>query len=228
MTVTQPDSRTVRVRAEGTAFRIPYRFFWNGHDREPESIVLEEGRGAYEVRAFFLFATIKDTIAADATGISISRTWSLMTPGAVRLSIDLEFDPPSDFSCHFPAAGEIRGWPAEPVSFLGEKTSFPSAVSLFLGKRAVLVYARSSRLGEEEASVGVRRRDREGEEPSLAVEVRVPGIEEPAARVGPKPAHVRRQAPGSLNPPAAWSDPMRSIWYSPAGKRFMPEEPRRH
>ena len=45
------------------------------------------------MRAFFLFGEIRDRIHEDKAGITISRAWSLKTPGTVHLDIDLELDP---------------------------------------------------------------------------------------------------------------------------------------
>ena len=41
MKVTQPDSRSISiVSGSGVRFSVPYRFFWNGHERPAESVVL--------------------------------------------------------------------------------------------------------------------------------------------------------------------------------------------
>ena len=66
MKVTQPDSRSIRIVSDtGVRLSVPYSFFWNGHDRPAESIVLggsTDPRASSEVRAFFLFGEIRDRI----------------------------------------------------------------------------------------------------------------------------------------------------------------------
>ena len=126
-TVTQTDSHTIRVDADGGSLRIPYRFFWDGHEREPESVVLEETKGRHEVRAFFLFGTIRDTVGCDAHGIIIDRTWSVMSIGTVRLTLDLEFDLPAPAVVLFPGVAAMGV--ADPWStFPGDRTSYPRII----------------------------------------------------------------------------------------------------
>ena len=209
MKITQPDSRTVCVRTDdGVVFHLPYRFHWDGNDREPVSVVLETtssgARTSSEVKAFFLFGMVSDKITTDARGITIARTWKVETPGAVKLLIDIDFETSANPSLLFPGVHADQGFPEAPVSFLGEKTSYPAAVIAGLGSRAVLVFSRSSRLDGVPASIGIRRREVEDEPDRLRVEVRFPGAEEPRSRVGPKPGHVEETAepvidsPGSL------------------------------
>jgi hypothetical protein len=200
--VTQPDSRTIRVEVDGGSFRIPYRFFWNGHEREPESIVLGErrnaahaaARGGHEVRAFFLFGTITDTISRDSLGVAIERTWSVKSLGSVRLTIDLEVDPPDDARVLFPGVA-AEGLPPAPLSYPGERTSYPASVFLGTGRAGLLVYSASSRIssGPDAAvgiptSIGVSRVDREEEPSSLLIQTRAPATCKPGTRVGPRPA----------------------------------------
>ncbi|MGA2477304.1 MAG: hypothetical protein ABSG63_00975 [Spirochaetia bacterium] len=194
MKVTQPDSRTIRVQDDtGVVFHVPYRIFWNGFDRQAESIVLSGGdtkSAGSEVRAFFLFGEVRDRITQDAAGISLQRTWSVKTPGSGYLSIDVEFDTPADLRCLFPGVHAARGVPAAPVSFLGEKTSYPAALLLSLGKKGVLVFSRTAENEGVRAGIGISRTDIEDESPRLRVELRFPGVEEPSARVGPGPDHT--------------------------------------
>ena len=202
MKISQPDSRTILVESDtGTAFHVPYRFFWNGHDREPESIVLDGAaagrRGWGEVRAFFLFGTVKDRISADAAGITLLRTWSVTSPGSVRLSIDLEFDAREASSCLFPGVNASKGLPVKPVSFLADRTSWPGAIVLSLGRRGAAVFARSASCGGIGGSVGVWRRDVEDEGPRLCVQVRFPGVEFSSARGGEEEGPAI-ESPGSL------------------------------
>jgi hypothetical protein len=194
MKVTQPDSRTIRVQDDtGIVFHVPYRIFWNGFDRQAESIVLSAGTAkaaCSEVRAFFLFGEVRDRITQDAAGITLSRTWSVKTPGSGHLSIDVEFDASADLQCYFPGVHAARGVPAHPLSFLGEKTSYPAALLLSLGKKGVLVFSRAAESEGVAAGIGVSRTEIEDESPRLRVEIRLPGVEEPSARIGPGPGQT--------------------------------------
>jgi hypothetical protein len=199
MKINQPSSRTIKVVTEsGTSFFLSYRFSWNGHDREPASVVLETTglglRAAAEVKAFFLFGMVKDTITEDADGIRISRSWNVMTPGAVKIFIDVEFDVHDEPVCLFPGVHVARGLPSSAVSFLGERTSYPAALILSLGDEAAAVFSRSVCSGKDALSIGVSRTDGDEEPARLRVEVRFPGVEEPASRTGPRPEH--RVQPG--------------------------------
>jgi hypothetical protein len=209
--VTQPDSRTIRVEVDGGSFRIPYRFFWNGHEREPESVVLGEGRGGHEVRAFFLFGMITDTISRDSLGVTIERLWSVKSLGSVRLTIDLELDPPEDASILFPGVASM-GLPAAPRSFPGDRTSYPASVFLRAGPMGLLVFSAHSRIGGGPdgaagipttlgipTSVGVSRVEREEERPSLLIQVRAPAACEPSARFGPRPPDIAEQEAAGIN-----------------------------
>ena len=220
MKVTQADSRSISIVSDsGVKFSVPYRFFWNGHERPAESVVLtspvdEEGdepkarkgrkakpsvnaasgtapSGVYEVRAFFLFGEVRDRIRNDAAGITVSRTWLVKTPGSGHLSIDVEFDPPADLACFFPGLQAARGLPSSSVSFLGEKTSYPSSIFLSLGRKGVLLFSPSAVCGDLPGSIGVSRTVVEDEPTRLRVEMRFPGVEEPAGRIGPKPGDLQ-------------------------------------
>jgi hypothetical protein len=193
MKITQPDSRTIRVVTErGMSFFLPYRFSWNGHDREPASVVLEtSGSGqktSAEVKAYFLFGMVADRIRADSAGIIITRSWNVMTPGSVKVLLDVEFEATQDVVCLFPGVAVGKGLPSRPVSFLAERTSYPAALIVGFGNEAAVVFSRSARSEGDLASIGVSRTDREEEEaPRLRVEVRFPGVEEPVQRTGPRP-----------------------------------------
>lgn len=222
MKVTQHDSRSINIVSDtGVKFSVPYRFYWNGHDRPAESIVLtsdadEAGKGrkgkkgqqatveAHEVRAFFLFGEIRDRITEDSSGITLSRTWSVKTPGTVHLSFDVEFDPPADLAWLFPGLHAARGLPGSSLSFLGEKTTYPSSLFLSLGRKGVLLFSPSAVCGDAPGSIGISRTDVEDEPSRLRMEMRFPGIEEPAGRIGPKPGDLLAaedtviESPGSL------------------------------
>jgi len=222
MKVTQHDSRSISIVSDtGVRFSVPYSFFWNGHDRPAESIVLtfpvdeeEKGRkgkkvkrvpaGVHEVRAYFLFGEIRDRISDDAAGITLSRTWSMKTPGTVRLIIAVEFDPPADLACLFPGLHSARGLPRSPLSFLGEKTTYPLSLFLSLGRKGVLLFSPSAACQDIPGSIGISRTEAEDEPARLRVEMRFPGIEDPAGRIGPKPGDLLPaedsliESPGSL------------------------------
>jgi hypothetical protein len=197
MKITQPDSRTIRVVTEsGMSFFLPYRFFWNGHDREPASVVLETSgsgqKAAADVKAFFLFGMVADRIRADAAGIVITRSWNVMTPGPVKVLLDVEFEAAGDAVCLFPGVAVGRGLPSRPVSFLAERTSYPAALIVSFGNEATVIFSRSARSDGDLASIGVSMTDREEESSRLRVEVRFPGVEEPELRTGPRPGdHAR-------------------------------------
>ncbi len=203
MKVTQSDSRSIRIVSDtGVKLSVPYSFFWNGHDRPAESIVLS---GSYEVRAFFLFGEIRDRITEDAFGITLSRTWSVKTPGTVHLCIDLELDPPADLSCLFPGVHSARGLPPASLSFLGEKTTYPLSIFLALGTKGVLVFSPGAACAGTPGSIGIGRTEVEDEPSRLHVQMRFPGIEEPAGRIGPRPEDLQPaeeafiESPGSLD-----------------------------
>ena len=197
MKITQPDSRTIKVVTEsGTGFFLPYRFSWNGHDREPASVVLEtDGAGpktTATVKVFFLFGMVEDRIRADAAGVIITRSWNVMTPGSVKILMDVEFDLPDNTVCLFPGVAVGKGLPSRPVSFLAERTSYPGAIIVGLGADAAVVFSRSDRSQDDPGGIGVGRVEREEESPRLRIEVRFPGVEEPVQRTGPRPEHKGR------------------------------------
>jgi hypothetical protein len=207
MKVTQPDSRSIRIVSDtGVRLSVPYRFFWNGHERPAESVALEAVKGssaAHEVRAFFLFGEIRDRITEDRAGIVLSRSWSVKTPGTVHLCIDLELDPPQDLTCLFPGVHSVHGLPAGPLSFLGERTTYPAGIFVGLGKKSFLLFSPSAFCGEEAGSIGISRTETEDEPPRLRLQVRFPGIEEPAGRIGPKPRDQEPAEEGLIESPGS-------------------------
>jgi hypothetical protein len=198
MMVNQHDSRSITVVADtGVKFSVPYRFYWNGHYRPAESIVLtspadaeeETGRrgrkpqgsaaGPFEVRAFFLFGEIRDRISQDASGISIARAWSVKTQGSVRLGIDVDLEPPAGLCSLFPGLHAARGMPAAPLSFLGENATYPAGLFLALGREGVLIFSPSAACGDTPGSIGVSRTEADDEPARVRVELRFPGVEQP-------------------------------------------------
>jgi hypothetical protein len=189
-TVTQPDSRTIRVDADGGSFRLPYRFFWDGHEREPESVRLDTGQGRAEVRAYFLFGSIADTLSCDAHGVTIARAWSVKSIGTVRLSVDVEFDAADGAALIFPGVSAGEPLPGG-AAFPGDRTSYPLAVLARRGRSEAIVWSDSPVPGGEPASIGTSSIAAEEGPPVLRVQVRAPGIGLPFTRVGPRPIDVR-------------------------------------
>jgi hypothetical protein len=199
MKVTQPDSRSITiVSASGVKLFVPYRFFWNGHERMAESIALSAAAGgargaarkpAWDVRAFFLFGEIRDRVTEDAFGIALQRTWIVKTAGLVHLSVDIEMEGAADLRWLFPGVHAGEGIPKSTLSFLGEKTTAPSALFLSAGGQGTLVFSRSSLSEGSRGAIGIGRTEVEDEEPRLRIETRFPGIEEPRGKTGPRPDH---------------------------------------
>jgi len=156
-------------------------------------VVLEtSGTGAKPsamVKAFFLFGLVTDIITSDATGITIARSWNVMTPGAVKILLDVEFEAADAAVCMFPGVHVQDGLPQTAVSFLAERTSYPASVIVSFADEAVVIFTSAARSGEDPASIGIRRIEKEEEPSRLRVEVRIPGAEEPIVRIGPKPEH---------------------------------------
>jgi hypothetical protein len=216
--VTQLSSRTILIVSDnGVAVHVPYRLFWGGHERPAESIVLTAPsragrgtagkpsgvRGAYEVRAYFLFGEIRDRIASDSSGICLERSWLVKTPGPLHLTIDVELDAEKNVQCLFPGVHAAAGMPGVPLSFLGEKTSYPAGLLLSLGSKGVLLFSRSSQCAGEPASIGISPTEGDDEPVRLRVQMRFPGIEEPAGRVGPRPADVQAPEESAVDSPGS-------------------------
>jgi len=212
MKIVQPDSRSIKIVSDsGVTLYVPYRFFWNDNERPAESVVLTTGSGSarsrtsgHDVRAFFLFGEIRDHIVEDSYGIAIRRTWLVKTAGTVHLSIMIELDPSLVTRCMFPGVQATNSVIAEPLSFLGEKTSYPSSVLLALGKKGVILFSDTARNLSIGSGIGVARTEIQDEPMRFCVEMRFPGVERPSLRVGPRPEEVRPQedetivSPGSL------------------------------
>ncbi len=187
MKITQRSSRTIEIASHGGTLLLSYHIFWNGHEREPESIVLDGD----EARAFFLFATIIDRISEDPLGLTIERSWSIMTPGAFRLSFEADFPVSDDRqSCLFPGSALLSDLPSEPCAMPGDRMSLPSALALFTGACGILLFSGLPGDESDSASIGARRsRGEDGD--TLVVEVRIPPME--SALAGPAAAGQRRE-----------------------------------
>jgi hypothetical protein len=147
MTISQRDPRSVRVEHEGIGFSLAYRFWWEGRERPPESIAVDGGR----VTAFFLSASIRDTVTVDAHGVLVRREWLVRSPGAVRLTVDVHLEPADPVSYLLPGVALSTGLPAGGVSVHGARTAWPSAVCLGIGGRGTVGFA----LDEGPYSTGV-------------------------------------------------------------------------
>ncbi len=208
MKVTQPDSRTISILSDnGIRIFLPYRFYWNGHERPAESIVLttsrKQERSLWEVRAFFLFGEMRDAISEDAAGVILRRTWQVKTAGAFHLSIQVEMPGAQAGRWFFPGVQSGEDLPRGALSFLGEKTSLPCAVTLSDGVHLCHFFSRSAWSEGSVASIGVARRDSEEEGPRLLVEMRFPGIEEPRSRIGPRPRQQAAAVEETIESPGA-------------------------
>src|SRR4030042_6574396 len=115
MTITQRDARSARVDHDGLVISLAYRFWWEGRDRPPESIAVEAER----VTAFFLSASIRDTVTADAHGVVVRREWSVRSPGRVRLTVDVHLEPAGPISYLLPGVALGDAPPADGVSAPG-------------------------------------------------------------------------------------------------------------
>ena len=114
-----------------------------------------------------------------------------MTPGLVKVFLDVEFEAPDDAICLFPGVHVQEGFPAAEVSFFGDRTSYPAALIVRLGDQAAAVFSRQARSGEDLASIGISRVENEEAGRRLRVEVRFPGVEESFSRTGPRPENRR-------------------------------------
>ena len=137
MTVSQRDARSVRVEHDGLTFSLAYRFWWEGRDRSPESIAVEGGR----VTAFFLSASIRDTVSADAHGVLVRREWSVRSPGTIRLAVDVCLEPDGPVACLLPGVALAVGLPAEGTAAHGARTAWPSAAGITIGALGTVGFA---------------------------------------------------------------------------------------
>lgn len=137
MTVSQRDARSVRIEHDGLVFSLPYRFWWEGRDRSPESIAVEGDR----VRAFFLAAEIRDSLDSDAHGVLVRREWSVRSPGQVRLAVDVRLEPDGPVACLLPGVALALELPAGGVAVHGSRTAWPSAAGLTIGGRGIVGFA---------------------------------------------------------------------------------------
>lgn len=137
MTVSQRDARSVRVEHDGLAFSLAYRFWWDGRDREPESIAVDGGR----VTAFFLSASIRDTVTAGPHGVLVRREWSVRSPGQVRLALDVRLEPDGPVACLLPGVALARDLAPGGIAAHANRTAWPCAAGVTIGGRGIVGFA---------------------------------------------------------------------------------------
>ena len=240
MTISQRDARSVRVEHDGHVFSLAYRFWWEGRDRPPESITVDGAR----VTAFFLSASIRDTVTVDAHGVLVRREWSVRSTGPVRLTVDVHLETTGPVSYLLPGVALSTGLPAEGVSLHGARTAWPSAACLAIGGRGTVGFALDegpftagisvSPVGQDE--VPPAERD-EGPVP-LSLALTVPGT----TGIADAPDAGSVESPGTLDAARTFrivSAPARRAWLrgasavlaavgggaSPAGKKSAVKEP---
>jgi hypothetical protein len=137
MQISQADARTVRIEKEGITALLRYSLFQNQDERLPESITC---RGEQTV-AYFLTATIRDSIVDVRGGFSVSRHWAVIPAGELALSFCLDF--PQLYSAPYLLPGVERSdsAPKEGRPVDGSLTSLPNALCLFADRLAVLVFS---------------------------------------------------------------------------------------
>jgi hypothetical protein len=219
MTVTQRDARSVRVEHEGLAFSLAYRLRWQGRDRPPESITVEGTR----VTAFFLSASIRDTVSADAHGVAVRREWSVRSPGTVLLTVEAHLEQDGPVSHLLPGVVFGGGLPPEGVAARGSRTAWPSAACLGIGGRGTVAFA----VDEGQPAAGIRVApvsqddvppvEREEGPVPLSLALVLPGDDGAAETPAGGPAAL--ESPGSLELARTFrivSAPARRAWLSGA------------
>ena len=150
------------------------------------------------MRAFFLFGEIRDRISADASGITLHRTWSVKSNGSVRLSIDVRFDETAAVRGLFPGVSAFPGGPrgvgvlpwrenqlsCRPVHCYGQEWR-PAFLEVRRLRRGAL-HNRGNPGGE---------RGRAARSPGAGP---FPGAETPVARTGPRPDQTEPQVDGVI------------------------------
>ncbi len=215
MTVSQRDARSVRVEHDGLVFSLAYRLWWEGRERTPESIAVDGAR----VTAFFLSASIRDTVSTDAHGVLVRREWSVKSPGRVRLAVDLHLDPTGPVSYILPGVALGSTPPAEGVSAGGARTAWPSAAFIGIGGRGTVGFA----LDEGPCAAGVSIApvsqddvppdEREEGPVPLSLALTLPGAEGTGDASGGAPGFI--ESPGTLDAARTFrlvSAPVRRAW----------------
>jgi len=219
MTVTQRDARSVRIEHEGRAFSLAYRLRWEGRDRPPESITVEANR----VTAFFLSASIRDTVAADAHGVVVHREWSLRGAGTVLLTMEVHLEPDGPVSHLLPGVALGAEVPPEGIAVHGARTAWPSAACIAIGGRGTVAFAvdegtpasgiRVSPVSQDDVPPSERE---EGPVP-LSLALVLPGDDGSAGTAADGPATI--ESPGNLEIARTFrivSAPSRRSWLTGA------------
>jgi hypothetical protein len=191
MQITQADARTVRIEKEGVTVLLRYSLYQNQDERLPESITC---RGEQTV-AYFLTATIRDSLSDTREGFSVVRRWAVIPEGDLSLSFCLDF--PQLFSASYLIPGVEGGdsAPKEGRPVDGSLAAWPNALCLFADRRAVLIFSDPPRSPLDRGSVELARLVQE-EERLLRVTVRFPSqASRPAAG---KPDRRARSRPKGL------------------------------
>jgi len=198
MTVSQRDARSVRIEHDGRAFSLAYRLRWEGRDRPPESIAVEANR----VTAFFLSASIRDTVTADAHGVVVRREWSVRGAGAVLLTVEVHLETDGPVSYLLPGVALGVGLPEEGIAAHGARTAWPSAACVAIGGRGSVVFSvdegppasgvRISHVSQDDVPPAERE---EGPVP-LSLALVLPGDDGAAGSSADEPAAI--QSPGDL------------------------------
>jgi hypothetical protein len=157
----QHDSRTVRVEQGDADLLLRYGFRFDGHNRLPESVVVEGN----EVKAFFLSSTVRDRITETRSGFVLQRQWSVLQAGGLRLALTIDVleltDGPKgkvrdrSFRYLFPGvdgglcAGRGLGM------YRGERTALPACVAVAGEGLGICLSAVPT--GSIEISVGLER-----------------------------------------------------------------------
>jgi hypothetical protein len=177
MQITQADARTVRIEKEGVTALLRYSLYQNQDERLPESITC---RGEQTV-AYFLTATIRDSLLDTRDGFSVVRRWVVIPEGELALSFCLDF--PQLFSASYliPGIEAADTAPKEGQPVDGSLASWPNALCLFADRRAVLIFSDPPLGPLDRGSVELARMEQE-EERFLRVTVRFPPRGSPARK----------------------------------------------
>jgi hypothetical protein len=193
MQITQADARTVRIEKEGVTALLRYSLYQNQDERLPESITC---RGEQTV-AYFLTATIRDSLLDTRDGFAVVRRWVVIPEGELALSFCLDF--PQLFSASYliPGVEGADAAPREGQPVDGSLASWPNALCLFADRRAVLIFSDPPLTALDRGSVELARMEQE-EERILRVTVRFPPGGIPAASGKPE-RRARSQAQALLH-----------------------------
>ena len=193
MQITQADARTVRIEKEGVTALLRYSLYQNQDERLPESITC---RGEQTV-AYFLTATIRDSLLDTRDGFAVVRRWVVIPEGELALSFCLDFPQLYSASYLIPGVEGAEAAPKEGQPVDGSLASWPNALCLFADRRAVLIFSDPPLTALDRGSVELARMEQE-EERILRVTVRFPPRASPALSGKPE-RRARSQAQALLH-----------------------------